>query len=252
MVVTCPAFIYMAFRIIISGSDCFGFVDACLQSILDAKGRHSLTIHVVDDGSVDQTPHLIKGFIKRSGCEYLFQTMSISPNMGAACARFLVIQQLRGFASDDDILVFVGLDDYLLPNALDLIAAEYERGAAVTYGNWLDHDTRAVYRFDTHENLAPGYWHTVPFFLTAPNTCKFALAKQLTAHDFIYEGKWLHTCTDVALMFALVRLADYKNVHPIFEPIYAYRTNTGNNSILRFGIEEKMRVANLIYKRLAI
>ena len=174
-------------------------------------------------------------------------------NLGAAHARWQAIEAMRPHAGADDVVVFVDMDDFLLPNALDVIARAYQnQWAAITYGNWFDVQTGEInpLQYYPMEIASNGRWRELPFWATAPRTCIWRLVAQLTPEDFIYESVWLQTCTDVALMFRLFSLVDnFRAIVPIAEPIYAYRQNTGINSLVRFGVEEKLRVSNLIQQR---
>lgn len=241
----------MTFRVIVTGFNCERWASACLTSIVEAFSQHDVYLYAVDDGSTDTTHEAILNYIASTDFRWRFSVIKNAVNMGAAFARWQAIEYMREHAADTDIIVFVDLDDLIKPHALDIIADKYAGGAQMTYGNWVDLETGVIndLQYYPEHIIASKRWGDIPFYATAARTSLWALAKQLTPRQFIYEDKWLHTCTDVALMFALFDIVYFQSVATITDPIYVYRQNTGNNSLLRFGYAEKIRVSHLINAR---
>lgn len=232
----------MKFFIIVTGYNCEAFVKKCHDSIL-AQTYDNWKAIFYNDASEDGTEQALN----RLGVKYY----DSQENLGAAYGRNLII---NGESIDKgDVIVFLGMDDELLPNALETIKEEYDRGAWMTYGNWINQHGNGLpenfnLEFDeeTHKNRD---YRKVTYRSTAPNTFKKFLFDQLTEDDFKYKGEWLKTCTETNAMFSFLEMCGKERIGIIMEPIYMYNQNRPNNSITRFGREYKDEVLRDIKSR---
>ena len=138
-------------------------------------------------------------------------TFSELDNMGAAFCRYKNLNAAKksGALRSNDVILLLGLDDYLLPNALERIKQEYDNGAWMTYGNW-----RGTDGFELPEGFLhyhPGAHRTrdyraFKYRATAPNTFYAHLFDHFTEDDFKFEGEWIKATTESNLMLSLLEM----------------------------------------------
>lgn len=124
-----------AFSIIMPLKDKGDFVQATIESVLE-QSNFSWELIVVENGSTDEGPHLVKQF-EDQRIRYFDETKSIS---GVSAARNFGIQKSRG-----EWVLFLDADDLLHPDCLEnfLEASDrYEsdgKMAVVIAGDWDEH-----------------------------------------------------------------------------------------------------------------
>lgn len=106
---------------------CFNMAPWLGQAIESALAQRAVVVEVivVDDGSTDATPAILRGFGTRI---HSIRT----DNAGAGAARNVGLAHARG-----DFIQFLDADDFLLPDKLALQTRRLsESGSDVSYGNW--------------------------------------------------------------------------------------------------------------------
>jgi glycosyltransferase involved in cell wall biosynthesis len=101
------------------------FLEETIRSVLE-QDHEPLEYIVVDDGSTDQSPEIIRRYADR------LAWWTVQENSGQAAALN------RGFAhAQGDLLGFLSSDDTLLPGVVSKVVAEFERnpGLLVVYGD---------------------------------------------------------------------------------------------------------------------
>ena len=226
------------FAVIVTGWNCAGFAEACLDSLeRQIPGDYGLEIHVYDDGSDDGT----WAAIERRAEVLNIRALRGTRNMGPAFARDALI---RSIAEPDTICVLLDLDDRLLPQALarleDLYRADPELW--MTYGNW-ENQTGVVNAegFYTPEEIdARAYRQGEVFKFTALRTFRrFLYDRVAPEHLKDAEGGWLRYCSDVGLMLPLVDQCAGRNIRAIDEPLYVYNQYRASGTQKRFGTKKK-------------
>lgn len=214
------------FVIIATGWNCEGYVQKCIDSVRAQTYNNWFAIFI-NDGSTDETNKIIRDNLITSnmvGVEHI-------NNTGAAKRRFDIIN--RHYTSQEDIIVLLGLDDELLPNALERIAQEYDKGVLVTYGNWIDNHGYICPPNDLdfpEEIHATRDYRKVKFRSTAPNTFKRKLFDRMSEDDFKVDGEWIKATTESPMMFAALEMAGKERIGVIKEPIYLYNKRGSNNA----------------------
>jgi glycosyltransferase involved in cell wall biosynthesis len=241
----------MRFKIVITGYNCESWAADCLNSITSAAADHEVFIYVINDGSTDTTESKLRSFAESSPFKNMISIINNDQNYGAAFSRWRGIEAIRYSGNDTDVVLFIDLDDMISPSCLDVIAEAYKGGARLTYGNWSDLKTGEVNQLVRYPSglIEEGRFASVPFWATAPRSCRWEFVKLLSAEDFIFSGCWLVNCTDVALIYRLFELIGGVGVVPISDPIYYYRRDTGNNTIIRYGLDHKIEQAQKLYTR---
>src|SRR4051812_11117003 len=111
------------------------YLEECLESIARQTYR-DLEVVMVDDGSKDDSPAIAERFASR---DERFRLLT-QPNGGLGSARNTGIREAGG-----ELLAFVDSDDYLAPNAYQLLVeALDETGSDFATGNVLRLQSRAV------------------------------------------------------------------------------------------------------------
>lgn len=227
------------FHIVVNGYNCHGHVDTCLRSIACQKmGPYSYDITLIDDGSDDGT------YEKLAASTILPQArlIRIKENTGPAYARHTGISMVD---LPDTIIVLVDMDDALEPNALATVTERYRKNPAclMTIGNWIDQDgdmnPQAFYSPDelNHQKTR----EVKMFNATHLRTFRRKLYDAIRPEDLLGpDGKWLETCTDVALMYPLLDQCWANEVEFIHEPIYRYNRMHSGGTLARFGKPHKV------------
>jgi glycosyltransferase involved in cell wall biosynthesis len=230
---------------LVTGFNCARWVIKCAKSILDQQKTHWICI-LCDDGSTDNTLEKINKFASNNTNFYTYHNIK---NMGACHTRYYAIQKYKHLLNDEDVILLIGGDDYLAHNkVLNILDKAYAKGAQVTYGNWKDLYGLAHQLHVIPDNvLAARSYRKYKWVTTAINTFKYYLFKQVPISEYIEPGdKWIRNCTDLAVMFPVLELADPKRIIPIKEVIYVYNSRYAHNTIARFGLKDKGRLNRII------
>ena len=108
----------MKLSIVIPAFNCEKTIGKCLNSIYEQNTDLKYEVIVVNDGSVDKTVNVVNEYIKTNNNIIILS----QNNKGAGAARNKGIE-----ASNGDYLLFIDADDYLLPNALNVIKTELNK-----------------------------------------------------------------------------------------------------------------------------
>lgn len=252
----CIGFIYLRnisimvkFFIIASGYNCKDLAVDCYQSLLLLKYDNWQAV-LIDDASTDGTDLSLQRTYAMYPDERVSMVRNVE-NMGAACNRLAAINSFK--LDKEEVIVFLGLDDRLLPNALDVIKAQYDAGKWMTYGNWINQhgiglpkDFDLYFDEETHKNRD---YRKVKYRSTAPNTFKKFLFDEIPVEDFKIDGKWIDSTTESEVMFSCLEMSGKDRIGVIEEPIYVYNQNLPGGTLARLGADYKYKIYNEIIKR---
>lgn len=226
----------MKFFIIATGYNCAGQVEACYNSLLSLEGNYNYKALLIDDGSTDESLFNKMVALKElKPCKRINIGRSES-NHGAARQRFEAIKKSN--LDEEDVIILLGLDDYLLPNALYEIHEQYTKGKWMTYGNWISQfnemlpDGFLEFPDEVHNERS---YRRERYRSTAPNTFKKFLFDQFTEDDFIFRGEWIKATTESNLMLSCLEMCGKERIGLINEPIYLYNKDRLDNAKFRFG-----------------
>lgn len=246
------------FIIIVTGYNCENFVKSCADSLL-AQTYKNWNAIFINDGSTDKTSEEIN---KHCFFNQKFIIQSFKDNKGAAYRRHKAINT---FCHNLDIIVFLGMDDTLNPNALERINKEYESGKWMTYGNWINQFGNGLPEnfeldFPKHIHETRDY-RKVTYRSTAPNTFRKFLyncikdedlqATQRITHlnQVLEKGEWYPCCTEGEVMFSCLEQSGQEHIGIIKDKIYNYTESTAqesqnvhNGTLKRFGREFKYKI----------
>lgn len=226
------------FHIVVNGWNCRDFVESCLRSIASQQfGPYTYEVTLIDDGSNDGTFELLRA------SNYLpyARLLRIARNSGPAYARHMGIKTV---GSPETVVALLDMDDSLEPHALKVVAERYLRNprCLMTIGNWHDQNgKRNPQSFYSAEEINTRAIRRVrEFNATHLRTFRRKLYDAVSEEDLVdAQGKWLETCTDVAIMFPLLDQCWADEVEFIHEPIYRYTRRHSLGTLARFGKSHK-------------
>jgi glycosyltransferase involved in cell wall biosynthesis len=233
------------FLIVASGLNCKEYAGKCIKSVV-AQRYGNFKAVFISDGSTDGTlsdigrTHHNCCFIER-----------YDKNVGAAKRRLDAIRKYSD--SPDDVILFLGLDDELLPNCLEVVAKQYVAGKWMTYGNWKNQHGKvplnaAFLQFDEATHTARDY-RKVKYRSTAPNTFRRFLFDRIPEEDFKVNGKWIDSTTESEVMFSCLEMCGKEKIGVINEPIYLYNEGLAGGTIKRLGVKYKYDILAQIIQR---
>lgn len=225
----------MRFVIISTGWNCEDNVFKNFLSVYNQTYKDWLLVMIDDGSNNDKTAEQISKIV----CDKVKIEIH-NENKGAAYRRCSAINR---YAQPDDVVLLLGMDDELLPNALETIAEKYELGAYMTYGNWIDENGEGLpahfdiyFDEEIHDNRD---YRLVTYRSTAPNTFKKFLFDRINIDDFKVNGEWIRCTTESPLMFACLEMCGEKRIGVIEKPIYLYKRGKYNKTNKRYGRDYK-------------
>jgi glycosyltransferase involved in cell wall biosynthesis len=226
----------MKIHVISTGYNCAEYVQGCYDSVKSQQVDCEVIHHLYDDASTDKF-----GFFADKN--NLPITYTNEERRGAASARHEVMQRKK--IKKDDIIVLLGMDDELLPGALQKIYEAHRDGAWVTYGNWQNQYGKLNRCTLEHKNQT----RTGAYLFTAPNSFRAGLYRRIEVERLKVWGEWQHVCTEVEVMYSCIEMAGWDRVKAIAEPIYMYRERLPSGTIAQYGANFKRKVLQEIQSR---
>lgn len=102
------------------------WIKECIDSVLNQVTKYSYLLVVVDDGSKDDTGMIIDSYLPHSHMKVIHQE-----NRGHAGARNIALKSI-----ESEYVMFLDSDDYLLPDAIEILISEAIRtNADIVEGN---------------------------------------------------------------------------------------------------------------------
>jgi glycosyltransferase involved in cell wall biosynthesis len=238
----------MKYVIISSGYNCLPYAKSCYESLCKIQFASKWEAYLISDGSTDGTSEFVESIQHNN-----IKGIAMDKNRGAAFCRHEVIKSLN--LSDEDVILFLGLDDELTPNALTLVHNQYESNKWMTYGNWVDDKGRTlkdqffniVYSDEIHKNRD---YRKDSYRATALNTFKYFLYKRIPEEDLKLNGEWIVSTTESEVMFSCLEMCGKDKIGVIHDIIYIYNKHKRDNSLNRVGLSNTFnRNAGRKYKQ---
>lgn len=172
----------MKLSIIIPAYNASGYVERCIESIV-SQGYSDLEILIVDDGSTDNTLEICRSLSDK----YPFINALHKANGGVSSARNFGIDNAKG-----EYLMFVDVDDYLLPDTLKKAIAVAEHNPDADFcvfgferiaRSGLSSQSNHIYKLYTKSDILPYIKNTGTLPLGTP-------CAKLYKKDFIKSGNF--------------------------------------------------------------
>lgn len=211
----------MRFVVFSAGWNCEKYVGKCMESI--ANQNYSDYVHViVDDASTDRT------------CEKILEhvtshTIVYRNKKNVKWLSNAKIYLGRNIKSDEDVIMVVDLDDWLIgENVLEKVARAYnENKCWVTYGQCacpLGSKRKKVRPAGpTPDILEKRDFRNSPWVFTHLQTFKAFLWNAIDKRDFLGPGgKYIPCSYDRALMLPILEMTPTDRIHFMNEVVYFY------------------------------
>jgi glycosyltransferase involved in cell wall biosynthesis len=216
------------FYIIATGWNCADKVKACVDSV-KAQLYPNWRMILMADGCPKTQAAIDREYLHVN----IYKLEGDGVNRGAAYCR----HRCARFANPNQVIIFLGLDDTLEPDALATIARQYQHGMWMTYGNWKDQagvKCTVDLRFPPEAHANNSY-REYTYRSTAPNTMYAWLYDKIPTERFIKDGEWIKATTESPAMFAALEMSGPDRIGIIDRPIYNYFKGRKDNARRRFG-----------------
>lgn len=159
---------------------------------------------------------------------------------GAAQNYFGLIRKIPDVFKNSDIVVFLDLDDQLLPGAFERVRVVYRDSKTwVTHGSYRTM-SGAPARFNGPYPKGNRKIRNAPWRASHLRTARLGLVRRLKLEHFLGpDGNWLDVCFDMASMFPLIEMAGIERVKYIPDEIYLYNDLNPRNDHKIRGEEQK-------------
>lgn len=235
------------FKIIITGWECEKYVSKCLTSLISQTETNWNTAIVIDPVR-DKTYEIAKAFSSDKLSVYLNpQRMYATYNIVFA------VKQMN--CQDDDVLVWLDLDDWFYTNSsLKIVQRYYERNPniLITHGSWIAFPNNkyptnnSPYYPEDFKNrnirkLTLGSWRCSHL-----KTMKYKVFKNIRECDLKDKnGQWLKSGYDTSFFFPALEMAGYNRVQFIPEILYVYNRETQyNDDKINSAIQDQCTIYN--------
>ena len=177
----------MKHSIIVTGYNCDLYVEECINSLL-SQTYQLFEILIYNDGSNDKTLEILKKFENNPKIKIFNNKV----NRGALFGRFNLNKIATG-----EIISFVGLDDLLSPNALEVLNLYYKKNIKMSYGNWVDYDSNLINNIEEYSNdvFVNKLFRKSKWKATALNTFRKTLLDSIPENILKYDGDFFKNCT---------------------------------------------------------
>lgn len=138
------------------------------------------------------------------------------------------------------MIVWLDLDDRLLPNALEELAKVYQdEGIWLTYGNYITDKGEQPFKNveipdDIHEANA---YRKYPFMFMHLRSYRKALYEKLTDQDKFGDFGWAYQ--DANMLFCMMEMAGKEHMKAINEPLYVYTVSNPISVMNRFSHKQR-------------
>jgi len=221
----------MRFSIIITGYNAEEYVKDCLDSVY-AQTFKDFEVIAVDDGSTDRTCELFD--IGRENATFFTH----EENKGALARRVYSVSIAVG-----EIILFLGMDDMLTPDCLEVLNIYYTKDTKMAYGSWMTPQRQGYlareYPQEVFDNKS---FRTHEWLATAPNSFRRELLLSVPKEKLLDEsGEFFKNCTDLAYSFPCLEQCKKSEVAVVKKFVYIYRHNHPNTTLNRLGRENKTK-----------
>lgn len=207
------------FIIYSAGYNCERYAKLHMETIQNQTYKNYSHI-IIDDASTDGTYDVIKKMSDEKTIAFKNEE-----NLGWLHNS---VQYLT--AKDDEIVVIVDLDDWLLhTHVLEIINKVYnEADCELTYGSFIHFNQRLIEGKEYPKEVIEGNKFREHAWLGVhPQTFKGMLWKKVNTADFIKpNGEYLRACYDQAIMLPMLEMSQSKFIN---EPLYVYNNHNPLN-----------------------
>ena len=199
------------------------FLNICILSILQQSYKNWFCF-LFDDGSTDKSNKICDLYVKKYPNYFKYIKLD-NKNNGPAYSKCYGIQEIKKVCNDEDIMIIIDGDDYLInKDAFSIINKRYiETKCLATFGSYKG-------KFDEMKNKVNMLSYSRKnWFYMPPRTCKCLLLKNFKENDFKYKNKeWLQKATDAVFFCNIIEWIGIKKVEYVKDILYQYREHPNN------------------------
>lgn len=221
--------------VIVNGWNCEEYVEACIKSILDQDYKE-FSLIIIDDGSTDKTTMLI---LKMGIARFVdYRHCPLEKSVGTAAARAFGQAVADGEGMEYEVVIWVDMDDLLLPGAITRVMKEYEDPDCwLTYGGCVSMSSNRSTLPDEALHFKSDWYRKEDWRYVHLRTHRRDLLYHLTDEDI--TGGSYQAYPDINMLFCMLELAGPDHIRVISEPLYHYRDSHPNTCINRFSWNER-------------
>lgn len=208
-------------------------VPLCIANIKSVEKQKNQNWHmfIIDDASPDGTADLIESYIRSHALEKKITLIRNEQRRGAMENIYRTIHERM--TNNDAIIVCLDGDDELLhPSVLDTLAETYKNSNIwLTYGNFIFHPSgaRGFCQPFPQEVIQKRAYRRFHFISSHLRTFKTWLFKKIRREDCMYNGAFLETNCDLAIMLPMLEMASPNHFCCIQEALYIYKETPIND-----------------------
>ena len=213
--------------IIINGRNCENYVKECLESVVN-QTNNNFSVIIIDDFSDDDTFKEIQKFSLSKKINGSYKHATTIEHLGTARCRLLGEKIAINSGIEYDYVVWLDMDDMLLPKALEVVSTYYEDPDCwLTYGNMIVKSTGNIYNgaLEINKCIRTEQWKYIHL-----RTHRKGLTNHITNEDL--EG--YEAYPDINMLYCMAELAGKEHIRVIKEPLYVYRDQHLNICINKY------------------
>ncbi|MEK6734101.1 MAG: glycosyltransferase family A protein [Pseudomonadota bacterium] len=194
------------------------------------QNYHNWRAIIIDDGSNDGMSELLVKIKQDSNLPDEKLTI-LRHETRIRSALYSFYEATHNFCKDDEVLVMLDGDDMLATSStLKQLASVYEDSSIwVTYGQQLDTNGTPCNCSDEIPKEKWPYIRKLPFTTSHLRTCYTWLFNQIALKDLQYQGEFLNSGWDLAIMYPILEMAGKARVKAMDHILYIWRTHENND-----------------------
>lgn len=235
------------FKILVVGAFAEKYIKRCLNSITIQECGDWKAQVVLDPIAGDNSYDI--------ACEFKSEKLGVFKNETRSYALANLLKAVSMLnCSDEDILLFVDADDWLMHRkVLDILKTYYDTNPdlLVTYGSWISYpnpltitNCYAYSRSDFEKGIRKVNWRASHL-----RTMKYKVWKNIKDNDLRGpDGEYYRVTWDLAFMWPSIEMAGFERIKFIPELLYCYNEETPHND-KKEHLKEQMAMTDYIAAR---
>jgi len=182
-------------------------------------------IHYINDVSTDNTGQLVEEYIKERGMQHKCTVIHNKTRQGAMANWYYNVHKYPA----KTIIVNLDGDDFLYNDrVLETLAKIYKNPRVwMTYGSYVTHPGNIRGKKSAKlpkEVIKKRRFREHPWRTSHLRTFYAGLFQKIKKKDFEYNGKFLETTCDLAMMFPMLEMASQGHIYFVEKLMYRYNT----------------------------
>ena len=207
----------------------FPYAIQTLNSVF-GQNYHNWRMIYIDDASNDGMSELVAKIKQESNLPDEKFTLHRYPER-LRSALYSFYYAAHNFCLDDEVMVNLDGDDLLAtPNILNKLAEVYASGKTwITSSHFIDTSNGSI--VGCNKDIFLGNWSNIrslPWNTSHLRTYYTWLFKKIKPEDLQYQGKFITSAPDLALMYPMLEMAGSEKMECLSDVMYLYRVHKNN------------------------